>query len=66
MAKKPTLSEQHDAEEALLRSLRKHGQVVESTDPDVPLGGGQTHILVKKPGEVRGKLLEKRKSFIKR
>jgi hypothetical protein len=52
--------------EALLKSLRKHGQVVESEDPDVPLGPGQTHVHVKKPGEAGGTLIEKRKSFIKR
>lgn len=68
MSKKPTRSEpQDDAEkEVLLKSLRKHGQVVESEDPDAPLGPGQTHVLVKKRGESGGRLIEKRKSFFKR
>ncbi|TIL43280.1 hypothetical protein [Mesorhizobium sp.] len=68
MDKKPISCEpQDDAEkEALLKSLRKHGQVIESEDPEVPLGPGQTHVLVKRPGELGGKLIEKRKSFIKR
>ena len=68
MGKKPTRSEpQGDAEkEVLLKSLRKHGQVVESEDPDTPLGPGQTHVLVKKSGESGGKLIEKRKSLFKR
>ncbi|MGQ0446258.1 MAG: hypothetical protein ACT4O2_14315 [Beijerinckiaceae bacterium] len=68
MCKKPTHSGPQDDTEknVLLRSLRKHGQVVESEDPDVPLGPGQTHVLVKKRGESGGKLIEKRKSFIKR
>ncbi|MCK1516283.1 hypothetical protein IVB22_28000 [Bradyrhizobium sp. 190] len=68
MGKKPTHSEPQDEaeKEALLKSLRKHGQVVESEDPDVPLGPGQTHVLVKKRGESGGRLIEKRKSFIKR
>lgn len=51
---------------ALLESLRAHGQVVESDDPNVPLGPGQTHVLVKKPGQARGQLIERRKSLIKR
>ena len=68
MAKKPTHPEpQGEAEkEALLQSLRKHGQVVESDDPDVPLRPGQTHVLVTKRGEFVGRLIEKRKSFLKR
>ena len=68
MGKEPTHPEpQDEAEnEALLKSLRKHGQVVEGEDPDVPLGPGQTHVLVKKRGELAGRLIEKRKSFIKR
>lgn len=51
---------------SLLKSLKAHGQVVESEDPDVPLGPGQTHVLVKKAGEPGGKLIEKRKSLFKR
>lgn len=52
--------------DSLLKSLKAHGQVVESEDPDVPLGPGQTHVLVKKAGEPGGKLIEKRKSLFKR
>lgn len=68
MGRKPMHSKpQGNAEkEALLRSLQNHGQVIESEDPDVPLGRGQTHVLVKTLGESSGKLIEKRKSFIKR
>ena len=51
---------------SLLKSLKAHGQVVESEDPDVPLGPGQTHVLVKKAGEPGGKLIERRKSLFKR
>ena len=68
MGKKPTYPEPHELpeKEALLESLRKHGQVAESEDPDVPLGPGQTHVLVKKHGQSGGTLIEKRKSFFKR
>lgn len=68
MTKKTTPSEPQDQseKEALLTSLQKHGQVVESENPDVALGPGQTHVLVKKPGESDGRLIEKRKSFFKR
>lgn len=66
MAKKPAPSQTEAEKEALIASLRKHGQVVESADPDVPLGPGQTHVLVKKPGEATGRLIEKRKSFLRR
>lgn len=60
-------SEHHKSEaDSLLKSLKAHGQVIESEDPDVPLGPGQTHVLVKKAGEPDGKLVEKRKSFFKR
>ena len=52
--------------DSLLKSLTTHGQVVESEDPDVPLGPGQTHVLVKKAGEPGGKLIERRKSLFKR
>jgi hypothetical protein len=52
--------------EALLKSLRKHNQVVESDDENAPLGPGQTHVYVKTPGQGTGKLIEKRKSFFKR
>ncbi len=52
--------------DSLLKSLKAHGQVVESETPDVPLGPGQTHVLVKKAGEPGGKLIEKRKSLFKR
>ncbi len=52
--------------DSLLKSLATHGQVVESEDPDVPLGPGQTHVLVKKAGEPGGKLIERRKSLFKR
>lgn len=53
-------------EDILLRSLRAHGQVAESADPDTPLKPGQTHLYVKKPGEKTGYLIEKRKSFFSR
>jgi hypothetical protein len=52
--------------DSLLESLKRHGQVVESEDPDVPLGPGQTHVLVKKAGQPGGKLIERRKSLFKR
>ncbi len=56
-----------DAEqENLLASLRAHGQVREAESADVPLGPGETHVYVKKPGEKTGRLLEVRKSFFKR
>ena len=51
---------------ALLESLRAHGRVVDSVDPICPLGPGQTHVLVKKPGEARGQLIERRKSLFRR
>jgi len=53
-------------EQSLLSSLRAHNQVVESDREDAPLGPGQTHVYVKKPGETSGHLIEKRKSFVKR
>ena len=59
-------TEEKSEADSLLKSLKTHGQVVESEDPDVPLGPGQTHVLVKKAGEPGGKLIEKRKSFFKR
>lgn len=59
-------SEDRSEAASLLKSLKAHGQVVESEDPDVPLGPGQTHVLVKKAGEPGGKLIEKRKSLFKR
>lgn len=46
-----------------LQSLRRHGQVKETTNPDAKLGPGQTHLLIKKPGST-AVLVEKRKSFI--
>jgi hypothetical protein len=52
--------------EALLKSLRTHGQVLESEDPGAPLGPGQTHVFLTKPGEPGGTLIEKRKSLFKR
>lgn len=72
MAKKPGTPKQGGSAQSkseadsLLESLKKHGQVVESEDPDVPLGPGQTHVLVKKAGQPGGKLIEKRKSLFKR
>ena len=59
-------SEDKSEADSLLKSLKAHGQVVESEDPDVPLGPGQTHVLVKKAGKPGGKLIEKRKSLFKR
>ncbi|MGO7133445.1 hypothetical protein AB9E06_21570 [Rhizobium leguminosarum] len=50
-------------EDNLLRSLKRHGQVKVTTDPDATLEPGQTHILIKKPGKNTGVLVEKRKSF---
>jgi hypothetical protein len=61
--KRKTESEE---EANLLRSLRTHKQVVESDREDAPLGPGQTHVYVKKPGEAAGRLIEKRKSLVKR
>ena len=55
-----------DERAALLKSLRRHGQVVEAEDSDAGLGPGQTHVYVKKPGEEGGQLIERRKSFFKR
>ena len=46
-----------------LRSLKSHGQVKETTDPNAKLEPGQTHLYIKKPGETSGVLVEKRKSF---
>jgi len=68
-ASKPQKSQQTGScseENVLLKSLRAHGQVAESENPDVALGSGQTHVLVKKPGKASGQLIEKRKSFFKR
>lgn len=45
-----------------VQSLRRHGQVKETTNPDAKLGPGQTHLLIKKPGAT-DVLVEKRKSF---
>ena len=59
-------SEGKSESDSLLKSLKTHGQVVESDDPDVELGPGQTHVLVKKAGEPGGKLIERRKSLFKR
>ncbi len=50
-------------EKRLLESLRAHGQVKETDDPNAPLEPGQTHLLVKKKGQKAGRLIEKRKSF---
>jgi len=50
-------------EKRLLESLRAHGQVKETDDPDAPLEPGQTHLLLKKKGQKAGRLIEKRKSF---
>jgi hypothetical protein len=72
MAKKPqgadavSKPEAEEEERKLLRSLRAHKQVLESDREDAPLGPGQTHVYVRKPGETSGRLIEKRKSFIKR
>lgn len=57
--------EESGERDALLKSLRAHGQVLETADPDAPLGPGQTHVHVRQPGEAAGKLIEKRKSFFK-
>lgn len=65
-ASKAPVQAPQDEQERLLRSLRTHGQVVESDDPDVELGPGQTHVYVKPSGSERGVLLEKRKSLFKR
>jgi hypothetical protein len=53
-------------EEVLLKSLRAHGQVLETEDPEAPLAPGQTHVLIRKPGASSGELVEKRKSLFKR
>ena len=45
-----------------LRSLRSHGQVKETADPNAKLDPGQTHLLIKKAGSA-SVLIEKRKSF---
>jgi hypothetical protein len=50
-------------EDNLVQSLKKHGQVKETVDPDAKLDPGQTHLLIKKPGQRTGILVEKRKSF---
>lgn len=50
-------------EKRMLESLRAHGQVKETDDPNAPLEPGQTHLLVKKKGQKAGRLIEKRKSF---
>lgn len=50
-------------EKRLLDSLRAHGQVKETDDPNAKLEPGQTHLLVKKKGQKSGRLIEKRKSF---
>ncbi len=74
MAKKTTGSKTDKSEQAakaaeqenLLRSLRTHGQVVESDTPNVDLKPGETHVYVKPSGDQPGELIEKRKSFFKR
>jgi hypothetical protein len=49
-------------EQAYLRSLRKHGQVIDADSEDAPLPPGVTHVLVRsRPGE-KPRLVEKRKS----
>ena len=53
-------------QDALLRSLRAHKQVVESTDENVALKPGETHVYVKTSDDQPGVLIEKRKSFFKR
>ncbi len=46
---------------ALRASLKRHGALLETSDPDAPLPPGVTHVLV--PGKSGAKLVEKRKSF---
>lgn len=48
--------------QSYLRSLRKHGRVVEAPTEETPLPAGATHVLVKQPG-AKPRLVEKRKSF---
>ena len=55
-----------EEEAALLKSLREHGRVVEAEAEDAPLPPGVTHVLVRKPGSSKTRLVEKRKSFIQR
>ncbi|WP_155905002.1 hypothetical protein [Methylopila sp. M107] len=54
------------ADDGFLKSLRAHGQVVESESPNAPLAPGQTHVFVRRPGDDSGVLIEKRKSYFSR
>jgi len=45
-----------DPEPEFVEALRRHGQLIDTDDPDCPLPEGVTHILI------HGKLIEKRKS----
>ena len=47
-------------EDDFVAALRRHGQLIETDDPDAPLPEGVTHVLV--PGPRGRKLVEKRKS----
>ena len=49
-------------ERIYLESLRAHGRVVESTDEDVSLPPGVTHVLVRSSPTAKPRLVEKRKS----
>jgi hypothetical protein len=53
-----------EEEAALLKALREHGRVIEADEEDAPLPPGVTHVLVRKPGSSKPRLVEKRKSFI--
>ena len=46
-----------------LDSLREHGRVVESADPDTDLPPGVTHVLVPGGPDEEPKLIERRKTF---
>ena len=58
----PRMTELDPEAQALLASLRKHGQVLETDDEDAPLTGDQTHVLL--TTRTGRKLIEKRKSYL--
>lgn len=52
----PTPDPEPEPEPGFVEALRRHGQLIDTDDPDCPLPEGVTHI------RIRGKLIEKRKS----
>lgn len=63
-SKAPRDRKKKGEEDLHLASLREHGRVVESTDPDVDLPPGVTHVLVPGGPDEEPTLVERRKSFL--